>query len=75
MSQAEFEHGLGGYTNHDCGCATCTAAWAEYQRAYRRENRERVNAQQRARRRVKRAAARGVALDYDEVLREEEGGS
>ena len=71
---ASVPHGtVDGYTNHDCGCDPCSAAWASYMQEYRAKNRRTINARRRANRRAKRLAHLGQSYDLDELIKDELG--
>lgn len=54
-----------------CAHACCRVAWAEYMRVYRAENRDVVNARQRARRKAKRLHARGESVSLEALFEDE----
>lgn len=73
-SDDDVPHGtIGGYTNHDCHCDRCSAAWAEYMAGYRSENRAYINARRRALRRANFLRACGHEPDLEALIEEEVG--
>lgn len=49
MSDVDFKHGRGGYTNHGCRCGVCRVGMAAYQRIWREDNMKVVRAKDRVR--------------------------
>lgn len=69
---ASVPHGtVDGYTNHDCGCEPCSAAWARYMQEYRAKNGRLINARRRANRRAKRLTRLGQSYNLDDLIKEE----
>jgi len=66
---ANFEHGVSGYTNHKCRCEVCTVAWNSYMVQYRKENGVRINARRRARRRLQAGEGEWEVLLAEEYRR------